>query len=87
LPEAYPLEAAIQFSRYTGKVSSIGSQREWLFFNPPCENFSLWKLLPKNRPLLTNWEIFWDLYEAVLNFFEETVHLFSKGVGIGCPLN
>ena len=38
-------------------------------FNPPCENFSLWKLFPENRPLLTNWEIFWDLYEKTFENF------------------
>lgn len=45
LSEVYPLEAAIQFSRCTGKVSSIGRQREGLFMDPFAEFFRIFPLI------------------------------------------
>ena len=87
LSEAYPLEAAIQFSRYTGKVSSIGSQREGLFLPPLCRKFFAAEAAPRKQPLLTNWEIFLDLYEAVFNFLKKPLHLFLKRVRVWWPSN
>lgn len=86
LSEAYPLEAAIQFSRYTEKVSSIGSQREGLFL-PPLRKFFVVEAAPRKPPLLTNWEIILDLYEAVLNFLKKPLHLFLKRVRVWWPSN
>lgn len=56
LPEAYPLEAAIHFSRYTGRQSpqQVASEKGCFL-----------------TPSLINWEKFFDLYEGILkNFFE-----------------
>ena len=55
LPEAYPLEAAIQFSRYTERIPSTGRQREGLFFNPLTNQLG---------------KFFWFVRRNFENFFE-----------------